>query len=501
MATAAVPGISALQLLDFSGGLNLVAAPSEFELNESPKLLNVQLDERGGVVKRLGLQNLGPVGSETEQPLNLYYSLAINRVLIQIGAKVFSSSDGGGSWGAAIKTFSTSARVGMCDFLGKVVLIHPVDGAWTYDGATFSATRVANSPNGNCIVVWQNYLWSCGDPANPSRISRSDAGAITWPSSGMIFNDIRIKDDTPLTCLLPGPTQMLAFKEESTYRINDPANVAYIAIGMMYGASGPLCASLSGNQASAICKRGITLINGVETPEIVSAKIDPFFHSTQVNFTQAPNWCCQGWEDGFIYSVAEAGSSINSTTLEFNSRTGSFVRHDFGMQDYANYLSATRILLGAKVSTTNTFSSCFRVFTGGTDDGQPVYAMFQSLWLEPSRSYLTRLRRARVKGRGEWQFTVLADYTDVGFTYDFKILTDGMLWGTGIWGADIWGANPYEGYNDFYSLGVSHAVSFMFSQTSDGSAISPPLRPAPLGEVGDFACYGLSLDFVNLAFA
>jgi hypothetical protein len=47
----------------FEGGLNLRDAPGELAPNESPDMMNVTLDERGGVVKRLGFQrdNSGPI--------------------------------------------------------------------------------------------------------------------------------------------------------------------------------------------------------------------------------------------------------------------------------------------------------------------------------------------------------------------------------------------------------------------------------------------------------
>lgn len=38
----------------FAGGLNLRDAPTELKPTESPSAWNVTLDERGGVVKRLG---------------------------------------------------------------------------------------------------------------------------------------------------------------------------------------------------------------------------------------------------------------------------------------------------------------------------------------------------------------------------------------------------------------------------------------------------------------
>ena len=46
----------------FQGGLNLRDAPTELKPSESPSAWNVTLDERGGVVKRLGYTSWGSVG-------------------------------------------------------------------------------------------------------------------------------------------------------------------------------------------------------------------------------------------------------------------------------------------------------------------------------------------------------------------------------------------------------------------------------------------------------
>jgi hypothetical protein len=482
------------RLQDFSGGLNLVAAPSELAQTETPDCMNVTLDERGGVVKRLGLSKIANHTSTTTQPAILYYSRALDKLMLQIGTGLYKSDDGGTNWSAALKTFSTSARVGMCDFLSKVVVIHPIDGAFTYDGATFSG-KVTNSPNGNTIAVWQNALFSAGDPAQPSRVTRSDLGAITWPVTP-ITNDLRVKDDTAITALIAaGVNALLAFKEESIYRVQEATSIAYMTLSPTYGASGPLCVALNHGECAALSRRGIVVTDGMRNPAIVSDRIAPYFRFDQLAYSTSADWCAGVDRDRFVFSLARSGASANNAMLEYNPATGSIVPHSVGVQSFASYVPSTRRLLGAKVAA-DTHVATFDVFKGGTDDGSSITARFQTPWLELGGGYQFRLDHIRARGRGTFQVERRTDYAAAGLTSTFSSAPGGMLWNTGFWGSGLWGASLYESYNDFRPWQIARAISFVLSETSSTSASGMKLLgDGTASEVGDFACYGLELSF------
>jgi hypothetical protein len=491
----AVPVLPRHRLLSFDGGWNLLAAPSELAPNETPACINATLDPRGGAVKRLGLSKVGDNGSVVTTPLILYFSRVLNRLLMQCGTTLYVSTDGGASW-ASIKVFSTAARIGACDFQGRAVFIHPVDGVFVYDGATVSA-RVANSPAGFTIAVWQNALFSAGDPAQPTRVTRADIGAITWPAAP-VTNDVRVKDDSPITCLMPGPSTLLVFKEESLYRVSDPATINYSTIGTTHGASGPLCVALNGDRGAAICKRGITLLDGISEPRQVSSKLTPLFNTAQLNFGVAGNWTANVKEDRYVFSLALSGSTLNNLTLEYHPLIGWIVPHSFGMQDFANYVSGTRRLLGAKIAA-NSHAAAFEVFRGGTDDGAAIAASFQTAWIMPAGDTKSRLRRAIVRGRGNFRVETRLDFRGAGKMRSFVSAPTAGVWGSGFWGSAEWGAEELEVYRPFYSLGVGRAFSYVFSQTSSSSQFgAPPVPGASAQEIGDFACYGVDMDFIPL---
>jgi hypothetical protein len=68
----------------FDGGLNLRDAPSELAENETPSCFNVTLDERGGVVARLGLTKLNGSSLLPQPPQALYYSSVADALLAYI---------------------------------------------------------------------------------------------------------------------------------------------------------------------------------------------------------------------------------------------------------------------------------------------------------------------------------------------------------------------------------------------------------------------------------
>lgn len=496
-------------LFDFSGGWNPREAWSELAENESPDMLNVTLDERGGVMKRLGLAKLNGADQivNTGNIQSLHYSAAIDRHIAQVGASLYVSSDGGATWGAAIKTFTTSARCHMVDFLGKVVVIHPADNCWHYDGTTFTGP-IANSPDGTCITVWANALLSIGDPANPSRVTRSDLGAITWPASP-VTNDIRAKDDKPLTAIgggagmdVLGRDGLLVFKEDSHYRIHDIAALAYTVADYQYGASGPMAITTNAGLTCAISKKGIIQMRGDgSSPELVSLKIDPLFRTTQLTYSAASTMVATNFRDRMVFSLPWDGSSTNNMALEYHPIDGWFAPHDFGLSAATVYTKNTSKLHGGKVGTAAaSYGYLLDVFSGGNDDGSAITSRFQTHWIEPSIDGACRFRRLIVNGRGSFTLYVKRNFTPgAGLAFPIAITGTGALWNGTTWGGAEWAGGLSQDYDAIYSLGVGRSISFEVQESSTTTGTAQPLLDVGSSDtVGAWSLYGLSLDSVPL---
>lgn len=336
------PRISTLILEDFSGGLNLRDAPSQVGNNESPDCMNVSLDERGGVVKRLGLERLGSGTSISAAPSNLFYSAAQNVFIVQDGAAVKKTTDFINF--TTIKTYTTSERACFADFVGNLIAVHPTDRVSYWDGATWTDVG-ATSPKGSAIVVWQNRALVVGDPANKARLYACKAGTIgTWTTGAGDgwTNDIREKDDETLTALavgqgmdVQGRPSLLVFKERSTYRVHDSSTGAYTTLHREAGAGGPLAVASTQGIVAFMGPSGVYVTDGVEQPREASGKIAPIFRPTQINMAQASLWAAGVKNDRIVFSFTwGSGQSTNNRTLEYDPQQGWFVIHDFGCAAY-----------------------------------------------------------------------------------------------------------------------------------------------------------------------
>ena len=88
--------ISVRQVTDFTGGLNFRADQFQLKDNESPKMLNVEIDPRGGIFGRGAFRSLNSTAvSGTWAPQKLYpFSGATQTVMLVNSTKVYRSTGG-----------------------------------------------------------------------------------------------------------------------------------------------------------------------------------------------------------------------------------------------------------------------------------------------------------------------------------------------------------------------------------------------------------------------
>ena len=493
---------------DFSGGWNARDGWSQVADNESPDMMNMTLDERGGIVKRLGLTKTGAQIVNTDNAQSLFYSSATDRLLAQVGTGLYVSTDGGVTWGASIKTFTTSARIHMVDFVGAVVIIHPVDKCFSYTVGGGITAVITNSPKGTCIAVWSNAMWSVGDSALPSRVTRSDLGALTWPATPVSV-DVRAKDDQPLTAVggglgmdALGRGGLLVWKEDSRYRLYDAATGAYTVEDYSYGASGPQAVVTNEGVTCGISKRGIVSTSGDGVAgQVISAKIEPLFHPTQITMAQASLMVAGNYRNRMIFSLPWDGSAVNNLTLEYSPAQGWIAPHDFGLTCATTYTKSTNLLLGGKQGTgASSWGYVISVFTGGSDDTAAIAARHQTRWFEPARGNSVRFRRLQPNGFGTFNLYFKVNYDPgQGLLYPLAITGMGAVWGTAVWGTDTWGVALFQDYIPVYSLGHGKSFSIEISESSTLSGTGPSLLDVGSAEArGSFGIYGYALDIQPL---
>lgn len=503
---------------DFSGGWNIRDAPSELQNNESPDLLNVTLDERGGIVKRLGCQEISAGHPFINAASNLFYWRTGDMFILQRGATLYKTTDF--VTYTTIHTFTTSATVALCDFkpalTNMLVVVHPVDKVATYDGTTWSP--VATSPKGNCSAVWQNKVWISGDPDNPSRVYASNAADPRVYNLAEDYIDMREKDHAPVTALGTGPGMdvigrpgLLVFKKDWIGRINEPSHGAtfgqYTTLHNEAGAAGPQAVtSSSAGLVCSISERGIWVCDD-SSAQLASSKISRLFQADQLNFNLAFEWCAEQFEDRVIFCVGRQGSTRNDLMLEFHPAQGWIVPHDCAFSSMTVYTKNERSVYGSSVRSldppTDPYGRVLQVFNGWTDMGEDIESHFQTRWFEVQGGYSIRLRRMRVQGRGTFQVYTKHDYIDtVDAGQTFTGVSQGGHWGESNWGAFNWGQAASETFEDLYSWGVAKSFAVVVREKSSTAAYrSTLLGGTTAQETGSFAFYGVLLDYVRLGYS
>jgi hypothetical protein len=459
-----------LQVRDFSGGLNLRDAPSELGSQFSPDLWNVSLDERGGVASRLGYVQFNPTPFAAAKAQHLFNWPTGNALLTQCGASLYANAST-----IPIHTFTTTDRVGMVEFFGPVYIIHPVDGLFTYNGASF--TLVDATVKGNTIALFQNKLWSSGDPADRTRVRFSNAGDPTiWAG----FVNIRDKDEMAVVCVGPavgvdivGRGGLTVFKNRSAYRLYDSTTGAYQTIDSTRGAASALAVTVVNNKVVVINEFGVYETDGVGPLKNVSEQLGPLWDPSQINVSQLNLFCAGTFGERVYFSLPRAGSSANDLALEFHPREGWFTANSNAASCYAPLASAQRLYMGSP----SVDGRVYQMFAGGSDDGAAIASYYRSPWFELASGARCRLPNLRINGRGTFIASVYRDYTNVApITRGVAIAP---VSGIAAWAPDL------------HSLGVGRAFSVRLDASTSTAFATPAILGGAAQLVGAFALYEL----------
>ncbi len=454
-----------VSLRDFSGGLNTRDTASELKNDEIPDALNVTIDERGGLVKRLGYQRRFATAIGTGLVSNIFYWATRGFLVEQIGTGMHINN------GASFLTWTTSARCGMCEFNGNLFLIHPVDGVRSYDGTTVTGP-FANAPLGNTCTTWQGKVWVAGNSANPSRVTYSAIAALTWTTTSWV--DLKEKDSSLVTCLagasgldVSGRPGLLAFKADSAYRIYDSTTGAYNTIDAAIGCASNIGAISAYGRTYAMSSRGVYYTNGIDPMVEATGKVENVFNSDIINQSRSDLFAAGRYQDRLFFSMPKTTLTANGLVIELNPITGWCIIHTNAASAYASIGSgATDLVMGSPTANGLVFNSHR---TGG-DDGVAIASHFQTRWIEPNFGNLVRIRRARFTGLGAFAAALYKDYesgqslaslavdiTPEGTTYD-AALYDAVT--------SLYGPSQFQGYQDFWSVGACRSFSVRISETS-----------------------------------
>ena len=146
-------GLNIFEQRDFSGGLNLRSDQFQLSENESPKMLNVEIDPRGGVFSRGGMVRINSTavaGTWDPQKLYAFSGDGTNpHIMLTNGNKIYKSTGG---------NFTTLQYSAGNDIVG-------------------------NSPHGICAAVWGDILYMATGTS-------STAGGYSWKTTDTYATNI-----------------------------------------------------------------------------------------------------------------------------------------------------------------------------------------------------------------------------------------------------------------------------------------------------------------------
>lgn len=488
--------INQVQFLKFSGGLNTRDAASELSSDEISDASNVTIDERGAAMKRLGYERRFSTAIGASLVNNIFEWKSRGYIVTQEGPRVHVNDS------AAFLTWSTSDRCGMCEFLGDLVLIHPVDGVRRYDGTTVTGP-FTNFPLGNTCAAWQGKCWFAGNPTNPSRVSFTNIGAMTMDTNDWV--DLREKDDSKIVCLagsagldVAGRPGLLAFKEQSAYRIYDSTTGAYNTIDASVGCGSNIGAVSAYGRTYTISPRGIYYTNGLDPMVEASAKIENLFHEEVINLSRPDLYAAGRYQDRLRFSIPNGSNAANNVAIELHPLSGWVMLHT----DAASAYASTNLDLVMGSPSVN--GMVYNGYRTGSDDGAAIASHMQTYWIEPNYGNLTRIRRARFVGYGSFGAALYKDY-EAGQSLpslSVDITPEGITWDGGAKWDDgsTWGPAGFQDYQDFWSIGTARSFAVRISETSTISLPGRNVAGQSLDVVGAWTLAHVTLLTMDLGY-
>ena len=227
---------------DFTGGLNLTTDAYKLKENESPDLLNVDLDKKGGFQVRRGVAPYSSTAlSAAPDTIWTYNYLGTVYTLVQIGTVIWKGT--GSTW-TTVGTSLGSASTDVCPVTfdnnsywarGNADVAKLAGSVASTMGVAFNDTITATSgnvPRADHMAVHSGYMWVAGTWESgvhyPNRIRWSWANTFTntsenWRTDEYIEID-EGKDFDPITAIVPFGDQLIVFKKDSVFAVYGEAS-------------------------------------------------------------------------------------------------------------------------------------------------------------------------------------------------------------------------------------------------------------------------------------
>ena len=491
--------IRVFDVVDFTGGLNLATDAFKLAPNESPEMMNVDVDRRGGFQVRRGVAPYAS-GELPNDPKNLwsYVYQSSKYVIVQTGADLRWSTGGTFTAMTGMGSATETCRSATFNFNNYVVrgdaaVVKIVGSTASTTNATFAfnddikAPTTNNVPRAKLICAHSGYMWVANTiesgVAKTCRIRWSHPNnPENWRTDDYIDIDIG-KDGDEITALMPVGDHLLVCKRDSMYAIYgyDFNTFSVVNISNTIGCvSQEACANTQMGVAVFDHNLGVHMYNGKnsvqwEFSQIYPALRDDLIPQSQVNDVQ------MGWLNGRLWvgvpwyeSTAVRGATFvwspmarqGGSWTRYDLKTGPFLSGHM-LNEYCCAMEGThRVMAVDQEEWGDDF---------GAGSLSVINAWYRTKWFDAGQASMKkRWKRMEAVMQAEYPYelpvTVHFDFDSNSSSKTFKLKTtaantadDDAYWGDGTtratdtnWGTDSDVVSASEGI--FAESGVRGAV-------------------------------------------
>lgn len=505
---------------DFTGGLNLRADQFQLAKNESPDMLNVEIDPRGGLFTRGGYREINPTPvSVTWTPERLYmFRGDTSRMMLSTEDRILHSSGGDFS---VLEYSSGNPIVGgsahgpcVAQWGDTLYIATGLSGVQSYRWKTGDAFATALTISGTASNQWQNYNSPTGThfpqcehvavhsnkmfAANTREAGVNYPNRVRWSHEGLPrdwkqddyidFNE----GGMGVQGIVSVAGQLMVFKPGAVYLVYgyDSTDFQVVLLSQRLGVLSHHHYAVAENGVYFYSHPdGLFFYNGSQMFDLF-ANLKPIFDLKQVN-DQALDQISVSYVNRRVWlsmPYSTSGNPVSEPTVNFvfdpTLNEGAWLKHasadGFGFVGGADWVAANGDSQGWLCHPTKPHVLRVDDYSSETDQIEGVEEGFESYyrtkWVDGGLYSMKKMFRRpdfvvkQVDTQRQLQVKVYHNYEEAPGNERklFNVLlppsADGMLWGTGIWGQDYWGiaaegAQVLRGSN----LGLARSVQLLLT--------------------------------------
>ena len=457
-------------LESFSGGLNYRADQFDLGEDESPDMLNVNVDPRGGVALRGGIirRNATALANDVKGIWGFYTDGGTAQVMVNHGTKVAYSASGNFTELTNITNRTDGSRVYGITFNNVAYGVSYDQVSFKWDGSTDAdlGTSINGSagqmPKAQYIAQWNNHVWVANTyegSASKNRVRWSNVNeAEKWSAADYVDVDKGEAGDY-ITGLCADGERILIFKSNSVYAMYGFDSDSFQLVNVTKDSgSVPLSSPVSTPYGVFYWndRTGVHVCKGNQTAYIFDS-LRPAIDDGRITFSNPPQLA---WSKNKLYVSVDwqdEGSTVRRTFIYDPSlgRNGAWMATDID----AGPLFAHRppnsetILMGGCVANTGRVihidDDAERVFDQYATSEANIQSYFVTPWVSTKNPIVS-------KRWGKPQMVTLAKSslqltTEIYKDYDFAEASKSFLveivgrtsaaaWNSAVWNTDSWGS-------------------------------------------------------------